>query len=173
MKWANKGSQAPLAVANTMQAVPPISTSLSSQMQEGAEEEEENKKRRGKNTLLTYTVSVTNTGKMAGSKVVQLFLAPSDEDKKAWTRAAAPQKWLFGQQKVHLKPGASAQLSFSAAADYNGLLSTACAFCVADEHGVMSVRPGKYSISVGTHAELTHTVTLHGSVQVLQSDTLW
>jgi len=56
---------------------------------------------------LTYAVVVTNTGKMAGAKVVQLYVAPPAQLRVLGT----PAKSLFGMQKVTLGPGKSTTVS--------------------------------------------------------------
>ncbi len=60
-----------------------------------------------KNSTFTVTATITNTGKVAGAEVAQLYL----HDKKA--SVDRPAKELKGFYKVFLKPGQSKNISFT------------------------------------------------------------
>jgi hypothetical protein len=109
---------------------------------------------------LEYSVTVHNTGKMGGSKVVAAFVR--------WTPAAAvvvaapvlgstasttttsttadeePIKQLFAVEKVHLNPGESATVTLGS----NGLPGH-CSFCSVDDQGLSKVRPGSFVVTIG------------------------
>ena len=57
---------------------------------------------------LEVSVKVTNTGKMAGKEIVQLYVS-----EKTGTREIRPVKELKGFMKVHLEPGESKTVKFS------------------------------------------------------------
>lgn len=65
----------------------------------------------GPDGSLTVTVPVTNTGKVGGQEVVQLYIG----DDKA--RVLRPQKELKGFEKVTLAPGETAQVTFTVSPD--------------------------------------------------------
>ena len=59
---------------------------------------------------LTYVVSLTNTGARAGDDVVQAYFAPQSTPSQPASKLI---KQLFAYERVHLAPGASAQLTFA------------------------------------------------------------
>ncbi len=78
-------------------------------------------------------VAVTNTGKVAGDEVVQLYLKFPDIP-------GAPRKALRGFQRVHLEPGASQKVRFELQGRDLGMVT---------EAGDPIVAQGDYSISIG------------------------
>ncbi len=82
---------------------------------------------------LNASVTVTNTGKLAGDEVVQLYLKFPDV-------AGAPIRALRGFQRVHLEPGASQKVEFH--------LNPRDLSMVTDL-GDIIVAQGKYTVSVG------------------------
>lgn len=89
---------------------------------------------------ISYRVSVTNVGKMAGAVSVLAFIT-SDVP-------GAPKKELFGFQKVYLRPNEGADLFFAASAD---------TFSLVNEQGVRELFAGNYAVQIG---DLEHLVTL-------------
>jgi len=82
---------------------------------------------------LDASVTVTNTGKLAGDEVVQLYLKFPDVP-------GAPIRALRGFQRVHLEPGASQKVEFHLTPrDLN----------MVTEAGDIIVPQGKYTLSVG------------------------
>ncbi len=84
------------------------------------------------------TCSLKNTGEMAGSEVVQLYI----RDKIS--SVVRPVKELKGFQKIHLEPGESKELSFELGFDELKMLD-------ADLNWV--VEPGEFDIMVGSSSE--------------------
>jgi beta-glucosidase len=78
-------------------------------------------------------VTVTNTGKVAGDEVVQLYL-------KFPTVKGAPLVALRGFERVHLEPGASRQVRFELKSRDLGLVT---------ETGNPIVASGDYRVSIG------------------------
>ena len=62
-------------------------------------------------TKLTFTVPVTNTGKVAGSEIVQLYVAAKQ------SKVDRPVKELKAFQKVYLQPGETQNVSLTIGAD--------------------------------------------------------
>lgn len=87
----------------------------------------------GKNQLLV-SVRVTNTGKMDGEEVIQLYVSNLDKTVKA------PIRTLKGFQRVSLKKGESKVISFSLPAEAVSAMNT--------EHERVLL-PGSFEISVG------------------------
>jgi beta-glucosidase len=79
------------------------------------------------------TVTVTNTGKIAGDEVAQLYL-------KFPSVAGAPRVALRGFQRVHLEPGQSVQLHFELKNRDLGMVT---------EAGQPIIAGGDYTISIG------------------------
>lgn len=113
---------------------------------------------------LSASAKVTNTGNCAGSKVVMAFVAEvtprhlmhSETDCGGMDcDLLAPQKSLYGMQKVHLAPGQSAVVSF-ATDIVPGDSSEWCTFCTVSHNGTRMVSPGQYRISIGGDGS-THT----------------
>jgi len=82
---------------------------------------------------LSAAVTVTNTGKVAGDEVVQLYL----EFPKV---AGAPLKALRGVERVHLDPGASQTVHFDLKPRDLGMVS---------ELGTPMIAQGKYTVTIG------------------------
>lgn len=83
---------------------------------------------------VSVTCSVTNLGAMAGAEVVQLYL----RDEMA--SVARPLLELKGFRKIHLEPGASAEVRF---------LLTPDMFSLLDPSGKRVVEKGRFRIMVG------------------------
>jgi beta-glucosidase len=78
-------------------------------------------------------VTVTNTGKLAGDEVVQLYLKFPDVK-------GAPRIALRGFQRIHLEPGASQKVEFRLSSRDLSMVT---------EAGDIIVAQGKYGISIG------------------------
>jgi beta-glucosidase len=87
---------------------------------------------KGKNTILT--VRVTNSGKMNGEEVVQLYLSNQNKNIRS------PLKALKGFERIALKPGESKTLTFNL---------TAADLSLVSEEGKLYQPGGKLMISVG------------------------
>lgn len=83
---------------------------------------------------LTVRVSVQNVGSLAGDEVVQLYV----EDLEA--SCTVPIRDLRGFQRVHLAPGASADVSFTLTPKHLSLIN---------DQGKRSLEPGRFRITVG------------------------
>ena len=99
---------------------------------------------------LDASVNVTNTGKVAGDEVVQLYLKFPDV-------AGAPIRALRGFQRVHLEPGASQKVEFH--------LSPRDLSMVTDL-GDIIVAQGKYTVSVGGGQPGTGAPSVSGNFEV-------
>lgn len=84
--------------------------------------------------LSTASVTVTNTGKVAGDDVVLFFVKPPSPGVDG-----APLKSLAGFERVHLAPGASKTVNFDV---------TARDLSLVDETGARSSFPGTWSVQV-------------------------
>ncbi|HTT18097.1 MAG TPA: glycoside hydrolase family 3 C-terminal domain-containing protein [Candidatus Sulfotelmatobacter sp.] len=82
---------------------------------------------------LNTSVTVTNTGKVAGDEVVQVYVKFPDV-------AGAPRRALRGFQRIHLEPGANEKVSFQLNARDLSMVT---------EAGDIVVPEGKYTISIG------------------------
>ena len=87
-------------------------------------------------TQMTITVPVTNTGKMAGSETVQLYIAAKD------SKVARPVKELKAFQKVYLQPGETRNVTLTIGADALSYYDEATSQWRADA--------GKYEALIGT-----------------------
>ncbi|HEY6728415.1 MAG TPA: glycoside hydrolase family 3 C-terminal domain-containing protein, partial [Polyangiaceae bacterium] len=85
-------------------------------------------------TPLTVSVTVTNTGKVAGDEVVQLYLSDLEAS------CVVPTHSLRGFTRITLAPGASAQLEFPLDARAQSLI---------DEQGKRVLEPGRFRVTVG------------------------
>lgn len=85
------------------------------------------------------TVTVKNTGSVAGAEVVQLYV--NDEE----ASVERPARELKGFQKVFLKPGESAKISFKIKPEH-------LSFFDADAHS-WKLEPGDFHILIGTSSE--------------------
>jgi beta-glucosidase len=101
------------------------------------------------------SVQVTNTGKMDGEEVVQLYVSNLDK------RVKSPIRALKGFQRVYLKKGESKVINFSLSPDDFSTIGT-------EQKKVFL--PGKFEISIGgaqpgTKAE-TKSNILQGVVSI-------
>ena len=102
---------------------------------------------------VTASVTVTNTGSRAGDEIVQLYIHD------VYATSTRPVKELKRFRKVHLEPGASAQVDFTLTQEdlsyYNHDLQWVC-------------EPGDFEILVGPNSRDTEGATLrvieHGNV---------
>ena len=99
---------------------------------------------------LEASVTVTNTGKLAGDEVAQLYLKFPDV-------AGAPIRALRGFQRVHLEPGASQKLVYH--------LNRRDLSMVTDG-GDIIVAQGKYTLSVGSGQPNTGVPSVSGNFEV-------
>lgn len=94
---------------------------------------------------VTASVTVTNTGSRAGDEIVQLYIHD------IYATSTRPVKELKGFRKVHLEPGASAQVDFTLNKDdlsyYNHDLEWVC-------------EPGDFEIMIGPNSRDTEGVTV-------------
>ncbi|HYB60972.1 MAG TPA: fibronectin type III-like domain-contianing protein, partial [Methylomirabilota bacterium] len=99
---------------------------------------------------LDASVTVTNTGKVPGDEVVQLYLRFPDVP-------GAPIRALRGFQRVHLEPGASQKVAFHLESrDLSMVTNT----------GDIIVAPGKYTVSVGGGQPGTGAPSVSGDMEV-------
>ena len=95
-------------------------------------------------------VNVTNTGKMDGDEVVQLYVARKN------TGSRTPIRALKGFQRIHLKTGETKTVEFSLCEkDYSGT----------DDNGQTVPADGEIEISVGGGQPLTSSVSENSVVQ--------
>jgi beta-glucosidase len=85
---------------------------------------------------LTAVADVTNTGKLAGDEVAELYLIPPRDG----NGGLSPNLQLEGFTRVHLLPGQTRQVSFKL---------TPRELSEVDANGTREVQPGNYKISVG------------------------
>jgi beta-glucosidase len=98
----------------------------------------------------TAEVTVTNTGKLEGDEVAQLYLSFPKV-------AGAPLRALRGFKRVHLKPGESQKVTFELQERDLSMVS---------EAGDPIVAEGKYSVSVGGGQPNTGAPVVAGTFQV-------
>jgi beta-glucosidase len=101
---------------------------------------------------LNVRVTITNTGKVEGDEVAQLYLKFPDV-------AGAPLRALRGFKRIHLKPGASQQVEFHLQGRDLSMVTDA---------GEIIVAQGKYSLSVGGGQPDTAAPAVTGQFQVSQ-----
>jgi len=101
-------------------------------------------------------VNVTNTGKVAGDEVVQLYLKFPDVP-------GAPIRALRGFQRVHLEPGASQKVEFH--------LNPRDLSMVTDL-GDIIVAEGRYTVSVGGGQAGTGAPAASGNFEIKSQVTL-
>ncbi|HTD53798.1 MAG TPA: glycoside hydrolase family 3 C-terminal domain-containing protein [Silvibacterium sp.] len=101
-------------------------------------------------------VTVTNTGKIAGDEVVQLYLSFPDVK-------GAPIRALRGFRRVHLDPGQSQSVQFELRPRDMSMVSDA---------GEPIIAEGKYSVSVGGGQPGTGAQAVAGTFEVKGSVTL-
>jgi len=85
---------------------------------------------------LIVVADVTNTGKLAGDEVAELYLLPPHEG----NGGLSPNLQLEGFTRIHLLPGQTRQVTFKLSPRQ---------LSEVDAQGVRSVQPGKYMLSVG------------------------
>ncbi|MBE6270718.1 MAG: glycosyl hydrolase [Prevotella ruminicola] len=91
------------------------------------------------NTQMTFTVPVTNTGKVAGSEIVQLYVAAKQ------SKVDRPVKELKAFQKVYLQPGETQNVSLTIGVD---------AVSYYDEAAKgWNAEPGSYEALIGTASD--------------------
>ena len=105
---------------------------------------------------LHASVRVTNTGKVAGDEVVQLYL-------KFPAVAGAPDKALRGFKRVHLDAGASQEVQFDLKPRDLSIVTDA---------GVPEVPAGEFTVTVGGGQPGTDAPTVAGAFKVKESQTL-
>lgn len=102
---------------------------------------------------LQYELNVTNTGPIAGSKVIGAYSSYAN-------MRGGPLKELFAMEKVRLAPGVSQRVVVR-----TDSLPGTCTFCSVNEDGVAAVRPGLFTVTIGDggrgrgSAVLSHTLT--------------
>ena len=99
---------------------------------------------------LDASVTVTNTGKVAGDEVVELYLKFPD-------LAGAPIRALRGFQRIHLEPGANQKVEFH--------LNPRDLSMVTDQ-GDIIVAQGKYTVSVGSGQPGTGVPSVSGNFEI-------
>jgi beta-glucosidase len=99
---------------------------------------------------LTAEVTVTNTGKVEGDEVAQLYLSFPK-------LAGAPLRALRGFKRIHLKAGESQRVRFDLKDRDLSMVS---------EAGEVIIPQGEYSVSVGGGQPNTGAPTVAGSFEV-------
>lgn len=99
---------------------------------------------------LDAAVRVTNTGKVAGDEVVQLYLKFPDEP-------GAPSKALRGFRRIHLAPGASRIVRFHLSPRDLSMVT---------ESGRIIVAPGAYTVSIGGGQPGTGAPAVAGTIRI-------
>ena len=99
---------------------------------------------------LHASVTVANTGKVAGDEVVELYLQFPEV-------SGAPRSALRGFQRVHLEPGASQKVEFQ--------LSPRDLSMVIDL-GDIIVAQGKYAVAIGSGQPGTGVPSVNGNFEV-------
>ena len=102
---------------------------------------------------LNVRVTVTNTGKVEGDEVAQVYLKFPDV-------AGAPIRALRGFRRIHLKPGASQQVEFHLQGRDLSMVT---------DTGDIIIAQGKYSLSVGGGQPDTAAPSVTGQFQVSRS----
>ena len=90
---------------------------------------------------VTASVTVTNTGSVAGAEVVQLYIG----DRVA--KGVRPYKELRGFERITLAPGESREVSFTLDADRMGYYEP--------EHLQWTFEPGEVEVMIGRNARET------------------
>lgn len=99
---------------------------------------------------LTASATVTNTGKVAGDEVVQLYLKFPDVP-------GAPIRALRGFQRIHLEPGARQKVDFRLNPRDLSMVT---------EAGDVIVAQGKYSLSIGGGQPGTAAPSVSGNFEI-------
>jgi beta-glucosidase len=105
---------------------------------------------------LHASVTVTNTGKVAGQEVVELYL-------KFPGVAGAPNKALRGFKRIHLEAGASAEVQFDLKPRDLSIVTDA---------GVPEVPSGEFTVSIGGGQPGTGAPTVAGAFKVQETQAL-
>jgi beta-glucosidase len=105
---------------------------------------------------LHASVTVTNTGKVGGDEVVQLYL-------KFPGVAGAPNKALRGFQRIHLEPGASQDIQFDLKPRDLSIVTDA---------GEPEVPAGQFTVEVGGGQPGAGAATVAGVFKVKETETL-
>jgi beta-glucosidase len=105
---------------------------------------------------VTVEAVVTNTGKVTGDEVAQLYLSFPDVK-------GAPLRALRGFQRVHLEPGKSQTVRFELKQRDLSMVS---------EAGEPIIAAGRYSVSVGGGQPGTGAPAVSGSLEITGSVTL-
>jgi beta-glucosidase len=106
-------------------------------------------------STVTVSFDVTNTGKVAGAEVAELYVSDPS------ARVKRPERELKGFEKVRLAPGETKHVTLS-------LDARAFSYWDADAHK-WTIDPGKFVILVGDSSENT---PLHGELTLNRSDAL-
>jgi beta-glucosidase len=99
---------------------------------------------------LDASVTVTNTGKVAGDEIVQLYL-------KFPNVLGAPIRALRGFERIHLEPGASREVKFHLKRRDLSIVT---------EAGDIIVAQGKYVVSIGGGQPGTEASSVNGNFEV-------
>jgi beta-glucosidase len=100
--------------------------------------------------LLRFSVTVKNTGSLAGDEVVQLYLRFPDVP-------GAPIRALRGFERVHLTPGGSRNVEFALNPRDLSMVT---------ESGDIIVAPGRYGVSIGGGQPGTEAPSVSGKFDV-------
>ena len=105
-------------------------------------------------TTLSYTITVKNTGSRAGDTVVQAYFRPQSTPSQPASKLI---QQLVDYERVHLEPGASAQVPFTVTTETLRLVDKAT--------GAWVSSPGTFTLSFedGATAPVTASVTITGS----------
>jgi beta-glucosidase len=95
-------------------------------------------------------VTITNTGKLAGDEVAQLYLKFPDV-------RGAPLRALRGFQRIHLAPGASRKVEFHLQRRDLSMVT---------ERGDIIVAQGQYTVSVGGGQPNTGAPSVSANIEV-------
>ncbi len=106
-----------------------------------------------KNQPVEVEVTVTNTGKVSGEEVVQLYISHVD------SKITAPLFSLNGIKRVKLAPGGSEKVKFTI---------TPQMYSIINDKGVATIQPGKVRVSVGGSLPGNRSETL-GSAKAAQT----
>jgi len=106
------------------------------------------------NLQVTYTVQITNTGKVLGDEVVFAYIQPNNNTQPLI-------KQLFGFQRVQLDIGKSTTISFTLNKDI---------FKIGNEDGDLLISPGEYNIifTNGVEETLMTKISLQGPELVVE-----
>ena len=98
---------------------------------------------------IQHTVQVTNTGAVAGAKVVHAFVTRRSNERHVALKAPSPPiKSLYGMEKVYLNPGETKTVVFSTKS-----MSGSKPFGTTLRNGSVVLVPGRVTITVGVGEE--------------------